>query len=377
MSVGLSVLRRGLLAAVLIVPTMAAGASAAAPSVVLGSATSRVGYALGIGPEAPETDTESGGGRSSNVGLAGAIASEEGAADADTAQSTIVKHGPTANGYSVRTIRSVADLSGSTKLEDASGGPVTAQATARSLATFTVNTAQDYAFNNNRQVGTESYDPALDCSRATVTLHRGETLVYRRTTQTPGEGCSAAPASVGSDGGTLSVGTYTLTTTVETNSAARKEYGTTFVGTMSGDVVTALTLGTGPICRNVLPGSGGATIEGTAGRDLLCGSSGPDTIKGFGGGDTLLGAGGIDTLIGGPGADVINGGPAGDTIFGNSGNDDITPAAGADTVYAGEHSDTVRACDNVKDSLYGQADSDKVFRDAIDVIGGFETISVC
>lgn len=377
MNVGLSVLRRGLLAAVLIVPTMAAGAEAATPNVVLNSATSRVSYDLAIAPSEPETEAESGSGRQSNVGIAGAIASEDGAADADATQSTTVRHGPSTNGYTVRLIRSSAQLSGSTKLEDPAGGPVTADAVARSTATFTVNAPQFFAFENTRHVGTTKYDPNLDCSRASVVLMRGETVVFRQTSQTPEPGCDAPPADVGPAGGTLSAGVYTLTTLVETSSAARKEYGTDFTGTMAGDATTKLTLGGGPICRNVLPGSGGATIVGTTGRDVLCGGPGPDTLKGFGGGDTLLGAGGVDKVIGGPGADVIDGGPAGDTIFGNSGNDDINPAGGADTVYAGEHSDTVRGCDNVKDSLYGQAGADKVFRDSNDAIGGFETISVC
>ena len=379
MNVVACALRRGLIAAALVVPVVASGtiAAAAAPAVVLGTATSRVAYSLELAPEAPETETQTKSGRQTDLQIGGGLASETGMAQAESAQSTTVRHGPTAAGYTVRVIRSVADLAGSTKLDDPAGGPVTAVATARSVADFTVNSTVPYAFSNDRSVGTDSYDPTKDCSTATVTLKRGTTVVYRRSTVTPGAGCSPPPTPVGVDGGDLSAGTYRLVTQVRTESAARKEYGTDFVGTMKGRAVTALTFGTGAICRNVLPGPGGATIQGTSGRDVLCGGSGPDTIKGFGGGDTLIGDGGADRMIGGPGADTISGGAAGDTIFGNSGNDTITPGGGADTVYAGEHNDTVRGCDNVKDSLYGQAGTDKVFRDAGDVIGGFEAIAVC
>lgn len=373
------VLRRGVIAAALIVPTMAAGAGASAPAapVVLDSSTSRVGYSLEVPPSEPKTDAESAAGRRTNLQIAGSATFESGSAEADSGQSTTVRHGPTTSGYTVRVIRSVANLSGSTKLDDPAGEAVTAIATARSVADFSVNSKVQYAFKNTRSVGTESYDPTRDCSRATVTLKRGATVVYRQTLQTEGTGCSPPPTPIGVDGGDLVAGTYRLTTDVRISSAARKDYGTDFVGTMAGRAVTSLLLGTGPICRNVLPGPGGATIKGTKGRDVLCGGAGPDTIKGFGGGDTLLGQGGGDTLIGGPGADVIKGFGGGDTIFGNSGSDTITPGGGADTVYAGEHDDTVRGCDNVKDKLYGHAGTDRVFRDPGDAIAGFETISVC
>ena len=57
--------------------------------------------------------------------------------------------------------------------------------------------------------------------------------------------------------------------------------------------------------------------------------------------------------------------------------DRITGGAGADAVEAGPGDDIVRACDDTKDVLRGQRGVDKVFRDPVDVITGFERRSAC
>lgn len=370
----LSSLRRGVLAAVLVLPVIATGAGAAPgdPNVEHVLSSSTVTYHLDVPPDAPENATLTQGGRSASPMLSGAVDTETAAASATSRQTTVVKHGPTAAGYTVRLIRSVANLSGEvTRDVGAPDENVVSAATATSTTDFVVNNTVPYAFNNARSVGTD--DQAYDCARASVVLKRGAAVVYRRTLQSPGAGCDTAPANVGTDGGDLTPGNYTLETEVVGETAARG----TWTIDMFGSATAALTLGVGRTCRNVLPTAAGATIVGTTGNDTLCGGSGPDIIKGYAGNDLLLGQGNNDLLVGGPGIDTALGHSGADTLYGNDGNDVLTPGGGADKVFGGNDNDTVRACDNTKDVLYGNAGTDRVFRDAIDGISGFETVSVC
>ena len=51
-------------------------------------------------------------------------------------------------------------------------------------------------------------------------------------------------------------------------------------------------------------GSGGSTINGTAGNDSLAGTAGDDTINGFAGMDTIDGGAGADSMVGGDDPDI-------------------------------------------------------------------------
>ena len=64
-----------------------------------------------------------------------------------------------------------------------------------------------------------------------------------------------------------------------------------------------------------------ATLNGTAGADLLVGTAGADRIYGVNGNDTLSGGAGNDTISGGNGNDNIRGGTGIDLVYGGAGND--------------------------------------------------------
>jgi len=102
-----------------------------------------------------------------------------------------------------------------------------------------------------------------------------------------------------------------------------------------------------------------ATIQGTAGDDVIVGTPLPDVVSlgagndrfsdlgsndlvcGGGGHDILSGDAGNDLLDGGSGKDKIAGGPGDDRILGGDGNDEMTPGDGNDKVRAGKGDDYV------------------------------------
>ena len=323
------------------------------PPVSLGAAGVGVTYSLSAPPDTQDSGEQDGSGRDAEVVLSKGVATDQGAASATTKQRTTVNHGPTSVGYTVRTIRSVADVSGIATLEDEAAADTTVAATATSTTAFTVNSAVAYLIDNptSLQIG----DAAADCIRATVTLSTGSDVVFRETLQTPGTGCSSAPDDVGAETGNLRTGNYTLETSVTGAIAARGEYTVN----MKGEMTSELSLGSGRTCDNVLPSSAGATLGGTVGSDTLCGGSGPDVIRGRDGNDTIVGGGGSDTL------------------FGNAGNDNITPGGGSDEVSAGAGNDVVAACDGRRDTLRGQRGSDTVQHDRRDDISSFASKRAC
>ena len=64
-----------------------------------------------------------------------------------------------------------------------------------------------------------------------------------------------------------------------------------------------------------------ATLDGTAGNDVLNGTSGDDVIAGGDGDDLIRGGGGDDLICGDDGDDTMLGGPGDDTLLGGSGSD--------------------------------------------------------
>jgi Ca2+-binding RTX toxin-like protein len=77
--------------------------------------------------------------------------------------------------------------------------------------------------------------------------------------------------------------------------------------------------------------SGGYTLLGGDGSDLLVGTDQGDALDGGAGRDRLLGRAGDDTLLGGEGNDILQGG---------AGNDALTGGAGADRIFGGAGDDT-------------------------------------
>ncbi|PWC84599.1 hypothetical protein AEJ54_29370, partial [Azospirillum sp. Sp 7] len=77
--------------------------------------------------------------------------------------------------------------------------------------------------------------------------------------------------------------------------------------------------------------SGGLTMNGSGGADMLTGTAQGDSLKGGDGDDTLNGGAGNDTLNGEDGTDVLNGG-AGDDIFLDPNGDIITTLESGDVI---------------------------------------------
>jgi Ca2+-binding RTX toxin-like protein len=69
--------------------------------------------------------------------------------------------------------------------------------------------------------------------------------------------------------------------------------------------------------------TGGGTINGTGGNDLILGTANPNTINANEGADCVLGGGGDDTLNGNDGNDVLDGGSGNDTCDGGLGSNTL------------------------------------------------------
>ena len=102
--------------------------------------------------------------------------------------------------------------------------------------------------------------------------------------------------------------------------------------------------------------SGGATREGTQGRDRLAGTAGADRIIGLGSADRLDGRAGKDRIVGGGGNDRIRSGPGRDVVRAGTGRDRIfARGGGRDVVRCGpgkdrakvDRRDRVRGCERV------------------------------
>lgn len=127
--------------------------------------------------------------------------------------------------------------------------------------------------------------------------------------------------------------------------------------------------------------TGGSTVDGAGGDDVLTGSSGSDSFSGGTGNDTLNANQGDDTLDGGAGndeiygdegEDVITGGGDNDSIYGGQDNDDLYGGDGDDIVEGGDGDDTLYGGDGA-DTLTGGADQDVIYGGAGDVVNGSES----
>lgn len=85
-----------------------------------------------------------------------------------------------------------------------------------------------------------------------------------------------------------------------------------------------------------------ATIQGTAGRDVLTGTPKRDVIAGLGGRDLLRGLRGNDLVCGGKGADRLIGGPGNDRLIGGTGRDRLIGGPGRDRLIGGPAKDVCK-----------------------------------
>ena len=129
------------------------------------------------------------------------------------------------------------------------------------------------------------------------------------------------------------------------------------VGTAGNDVIVAK--------------NGDDVVRGGGGHDVICGGGGDDLLIGNDGADRIFGGNGADTLEGRRGRDLLDGGGGGDLILGNQGRDQIFGGLGVDTGKGGPGLDycdaeTQATCD----------DSDPAFYATPEVRSGGQTISV-
>ena len=103
----------------------------------------------------------------------------------------------------------------------------------------------------------------------------------------------------------------------------------------------------------------GATIKGTAGRDVIVGTSGHDRIRGGGGRDLICGRGGDDRIVGGAAGDVLHGDAGDDRLAGQGGGDSLHGDGGADVLTGGGGGDELRGGTG-RDRLDGGAGSDRL-----------------
>lgn len=113
----------------------------------------------------------------------------------------------------------------------------------------------------------------------------------------------------------------------------------TINGTAGNDVITGTadndTIYGGDGADRINGGAGNDVVYGGAGNDTLTGDAGNDTLYGGDGNDGFFGGGSDDTLYGENGDDVMNGDAGNDTIYGGNGNDTLNGGAGDDVLYGG------------------------------------------
>jgi Ca2+-binding RTX toxin-like protein len=115
--------------------------------------------------------------------------------------------------------------------------------------------------------------------------------------------------------------------------------------------------------------SGTNVLRGDAGDDSLTGGSGFDDMHGNMGSDSLRGNDGDDWVVGGKDNDLLFGDAGFDIVYGNMGNDTVDGGAGNDWVRGGQGDDTVMGGagddwlwgDKGNDTLSGGAGADTFY----------------
>jgi len=342
--------RRGVLAltaASLIAPAAPGDASPRVPPVLFRASTTEAAVAV-TASDADGSDASAGRGLQSQPRAQSEVDAGGSRSEATSTHRHRVHHGPLDGDYTVRRVRAVSNARATATADTATGTGAGARAVSTFVTRLRVQMPVQYALSSSREAQTD--DTALDCSLATVTLRKGDEVLYRKTSRTAAPGCSQGLPDVGVGAGELSQGDYTLESRVVAETRARGAWTVRSRGRLE----VTLDLGSGKRCRNVLPPAAGATLVGTAGRDVLCGGAGPDIIKGRGGDDVLIGYGGADR------------------IFGHAGRDAVDPGGGRDTVYGGRGNDHVYACDSARDDLFGGPGWDAATVDSRDRTSQFE-----
>lgn len=128
-------------------------------------------------------------------------------------------------------------------------------------------------------------------------------------------------------------------------------------------MVAAVLIASGVVFAATLQGTAGPDVmEGTAGDDRLDGNDGDDTISGLEGKDQLDGGKDNDTLFGEAGNKDV---PAGDdSLRGGFGNDTIYGGRGADELIGGDNNDKLYAGpldEAAQDTVYGSGGDDTIY----------------
>lgn len=118
--------------------------------------------------------------------------------------------------------------------------------------------------------------------------------------------------------------------------------------------------------RSFTLNSGGLTVHGSAGDDVLYGGADDDTIYAGAGDDTVEAGAGNDLIYGGKGNDRLSGGRGQDNVKGGAGDDTLSGDEGDDTLDGGNGSDDISGGDGTDiaaggygdDHLYGDAGND-------------------
>lgn len=114
------------------------------------------------------------------------------------------------------------------------------------------------------------------------------------------------------------------------------------------DIIIGITIDIPAECEQIT--FSGSPIFGTSGGDSLEGTTGNDLIIGFEGGDSIDGKTGDDCILGGTGGDSLKGGEGNDFVFGNEDHDSLRGGSGVDLLVGGSG----------HDSLYGEGHNDKL-----------------
>jgi hypothetical protein len=111
--------------------------------------------------------------------------------------------------------------------------------------------------------------------------------------------------------------------------------------------------------NGTLLATGGFTVVGTTGPDIIISAGTGNYICGEAGDDIMYGGSSVDMLDGGPGNDIIYGDESNDLLYGKDGNDIIYGGNGGDQIDGGLGDDTIYG-EAGDDTLYGGPGNDNI-----------------
>jgi uncharacterized repeat protein (TIGR01451 family) len=133
----------------------------------------------------------------------------------------------------------------------------------------------------------------------------------------------------------------TETTTISAGDGTCKRRPATVEGTAGDDVLTGTAGG-----DVIVSGDGNDRVNGGDGNDLICTGSGSDIAIGGLGNDFAKGGSGNDKLAGKGGGDTLKGNRGRDRLRGGSGNDLLAGGKSRDRCKGGSGRDTERSCES-------------------------------